>query len=372
MDARASLGLLAGALHALDDPAIQARLLQGMLKGLEGRRDVPAPDGWAALSTKLAASPSEDVRRMSRQLGQVFGDEDATRTALATVADRSAAAAVRKTALAALVTQRHPELGVLLPSLLAEEALRLEAIRAFGAIEVDGAPALLLALLPDAAPDHQRAIMETLSTRKPYAEALFGAMQAGRVQPESVPAWVARSLAAMLGDRYTQFYGTPALGADKEAQIAAYRKRLTPVTLASADASRGRAVFQKTCMACHLMFGEGGSVGPDLTGSNRADLDYLLLNILDPGGDIPDAYQMTVVTTRGGQVVTGTVVEENDQRLVLNMVGQRTTVQKDEIISRTTPGVSMMPEGLLATLDDREVLDLVNYLQTPHQVDLPR
>ena len=75
----------------------------------------------------------------------------------------------------------------------------------------------------------------------------------------------------------------------KEAQIAKYKKLLTPGFVAKADASRGREVYNRTCLSCHIMFGEGGKVGPDLTGSNRGDLDYLLLNILDPSGDIPDA-----------------------------------------------------------------------------------
>lgn len=213
MDADHSLTLLVRTLDARDDPALQAHLLQGMLKGLEGQRDVPAPQGWSRLSARLAASQSKDVRRMSRELGQIFGDEDATRIALATVADLTADLPARQTALATLVMQRRPELAALLQTLLTEEPLRLDAIRAYAA----------------------------------------------------------RSLAAILGERYTESFGSTALVGDKEAQLARYKKLLTPAAIATANASRGRTVFQKTCMACHLMFGEGGDIGPDLIVENRAN-----------------------------------------------------------------------------------------------------
>jgi putative heme-binding domain-containing protein len=120
------------------------------------------------------------------------------------------------------------------------------------------------------------------------------------------------------------------------------------------------------------MYGEGGIVGPDLTGSNRGDLNYLLLNVIDPSGDIPDAYKMVTVTTTNGQVLAGSVTEEDDQRLVLSMVGQKTTVAKSDIKTREASDVSMMPEGLLKTLTPEEVLNLLKYMQTKEQVALPK
>lgn len=372
MDVRASLDLLVRTLEAQENPEVQARLMQGMLRGLAGQRDVPAPERWTALSGRLGASRSEEVRRMSHQLSQLFGDEDATRKALTTLSDRTADLGARKAALASLIAQRAPEVAALLEPLLAKEALRLEAIRAYSAIDVEEAPTLLLALYPEASPEHQRAILETLATRKHYAEALFEAMQAGRVHRNAVPAYVARSLSTILGDRFTKAYGSTSLPEKKEARIAAYKKLLTPEALAKADASQGRAVFQKTCSVCHLMFGEGETVGPDLTGSNRADLDYILLNILDPSGDIPDAYKLVAVTTRSNRMVAGTIGEEDDQKVVLNMQGQRVTILKNDIKSRLTSDYSMMPDGLLDTLKQEEILDLIKYLQTPQQVDLPR
>ena len=121
----------------------------------------------------------------------------------------------------------------------------------------------------------------------------------------------------------------------------------------------------------HLTYDEeaGGEIGPDLTGSNRANLDYILENILNPSGDIPEGYQMILVTTRGGQTYAGTLASENEQQLVLRVVGlPPVTVAKSEIQSRETIPTSMMPEGLMATMKDGEVVDLINYLRTTKQV----
>ena len=120
------------------------------------------------------------------------------------------------------------------------------------------------------------------------------------------------------------------------------------------------------------MYDEGGIIGPELTGSNRGDLNYLLLNILDPSGDIPDAYKMVIITTKDGQVLTGTVTAEDDQKVTVSMVGQETTVAKGDIAGRETSPVSMMPEGLLQSLKDQEILDLIKYFQSKQQVDLPK
>jgi putative heme-binding domain-containing protein len=120
------------------------------------------------------------------------------------------------------------------------------------------------------------------------------------------------------------------------------------------------------------MYGEGGNIGPDITGSNRTNLDYLLSNVLNPSGEIQDDYKMVVVTTRDGRTYTGNVAAENERQLTLRVVGQEgVQINKSEIQSRETTASSMMPPGLFETLTDEEVIDLVAYLQSSEQVNLP-
>jgi putative heme-binding domain-containing protein len=113
------------------------------------------------------------------------------------------------------------------------------------------------------------------------------------------------------------------------------------------------------------MFGEGGTIGPDLTGANGTSLDYLLFNVLTPNAEIAEAYRLVVVTTRDGRTLSGRVVAENDRQLTLSVVGQEAVaVAKSDIQSREVTPVSLMPPGLFDALTDREVLDLVAYLRS--------
>ena len=105
-------------------------------------------------------------------------------------------------------------------------------------------------------------------------------------------------------------------------------------------------------------------------GSNRANLDYLLFNVLDPNAEVQDAYKMVVVTTRDGRTYSGNVVAENDRQLTLRVVGREApvVVNKSDIQSREATAVSMMPPGLFDALADSEVIDLVGYLRTTQPV----
>jgi putative heme-binding domain-containing protein len=117
------------------------------------------------------------------------------------------------------------------------------------------------------------------------------------------------------------------------------------------------------------MYGEGGTIGPDITGSNRADLDYILNNIIDPSSEIPEGYQLVTITTQDGRTFAGNVKSEDDQRVTLAMVGQEIVLAKSDILSRQTSPVSMMPEGQLERLDDTQVRDLIGYLRTTHPIE---
>ncbi|MFP6754050.1 MAG: c-type cytochrome, partial [Pirellulaceae bacterium] len=217
-------------------------------------------------------------------------------------------------------------------------------------------------------------VIETLATRKEYAQALLSAMKDKLVLKEDVPAYVARSLEGLLGDSFTRVYGdVRELAQDKTELITRYRKMLTPAALARADPGRGRAVYEKTCAACHTLYESGGKVGPNITGSNRGNLDYILLNLLDPSYDVPESYRMVVITTVQGRIVSGVIAEEDDQRLVLKTAEQPTVViAKKDIDLRKVSPLSLMPEGQLLKMKKEQVVDLIKYLQTDEQVEIPK
>ena len=368
-----SFQLVVTAVGSAADAGVQAALLKGMLLGLEGRRSVRAPEGWSTLSNTLACSTSATVRQHALALSQIFGDTVAVASALECVQDSSIAAAQRCSTLSLLLEQQNQEASQLLKVLIDEPALTMIAIRGYAVVRNDEAPAILISRYSELNSQQQRAVVETLASRKSYAEALLKALQTNQIQPSAVPVQVARSLKNLLGKKFINVYGElPVVGAEREHLIKKYKKLCKPSAVAAADASRGRAVFQKTCAACHVLYGEGGNVGPELTGANRANLDYILLNSVYPSLDVPYAYRTVSVLTVDGRVVNGVLAEEDDTKIVLRTPEQpRVVIAKDDIDFRKISRQSMMPDGQLDAMKPQEVIDLVKYLRTTEQVELP-
>jgi len=368
-----SFQLVVSAVRSTTDTSVQAALLKGMLLGLEGRRSVRAPEGWSTLSNTLACSTSSTVRQHALALSQIFGDTVAVASALQCVQDSSVAAAQRCSTLSLLLGQQNQEASQLLKVLIDEPALTLSAIRGYAVVRNDEAPAVLISRYSKLNAQQQRAVIETLASRKAYAEALLEALKTNQIQPSAVPVQVARSLKNLLGKKFTNVYGAlPVVGAEREHLIKKYKKLCKPSAVAAADASRGRAIFQKTCAACHVLYGEGGKVGPELTGANRANLDYILLNSVYPSLDVPHAYRTVSVLTVDGRIVNGVLAEEDGTKIVLRTPEQpRVVIAKEDIDFRKISPQSMMPDGQLDAMKPQEVIDLVKYLRTTEQVELP-
>jgi len=217
-------------------------------------------------------------------------------------------------------------------------------------------------------------VIETLATRGSYAQALLEAVERKAVSRDEIPAHVARSLNGILGDRFVKVFGkVRPVAKDREKLLTKYKAMITPGKLATANASRGRAVFKKTCAACHTLYDDGGKIGPDLTGSNRANLDYILLNSVDPSYDVPSGYKMVFIVTVKGRVLNGVIAEEDGIRIVLKTVEQpRVVIAKEDIDIRKISAKSMMPDGQLDKMKPQEILDLIKYLRTTEQVEMAK
>jgi len=133
----------------------------------------------------------------------------------------------------------------------------------------------------------------------------------------------------------------------------------------------GRTVFTKVCQQCHTLFGVGGQVGPDLTGSNRADLDYLLSNVLDSSALIGKDYLAHAIATTDGRVLTGIIRAEDKDTITLVTANETLVLPKSEVAERRASEQSMMPDDLWKMLSEHEVRSLVSYLVSSAQVSLP-
>ncbi len=293
---------------------------------------------------------------------------------LATLNDSSASVDERRQALQGLAGRKREELKPYLLTLLADEELRRDAIHAVGALDDVRLAGHLLERYASFSAEEKMDVVHALSSRSSYGAELTEAIEKGEVPKRDVPAYVARLLRRVVGTRFLDVWGPiEEQGADKEAMFAKYRSMLTTDALHDADKSRGRELFLRTCAACHKLHGHGGNIGPDITGANRNNLEYLLGNILTPSAIIQDAYRMHMVLADDGRIYSGIPAEENDRYLKLRVADreQPVTISKSQIESREIAPVSMMPEGTLANLSDAEVIDLFAYLQSLQQVALP-
>lgn len=110
-------------------------------------------------------------------------------------------------------------------------------------------------------------------------------------------------------------------------------------------------------------------VGPELTGAQRNNLDYLLENILNPSSVVGKEFRMIIVRTTDGRVLNGLVVSRDDQKLILQTATELLTIPSDEVEETKVTGKSAMPDGLLQNLSPEEVRDLIGYLMSPIQVE---
>ena len=117
----------------------------------------------------------------------------------------------------------------------------------------------------------------------------------------------------------------------------------------------------------HLPGAEGPLAVAQFHGG-KANLTYLLNNIIEPSSEIQDDYRMVVITSRDGRTYSGNIIGENDRQVTLRVIGQdQLVLNKSDIQSQETASVSLMPEGLIETLTDKEVVDLIGYLRTNRQ-----
>lgn len=344
-----------------------ADVLQGLLEALAGRRQATPPPGWSVVAPKLAGHPDALVRTRFRQLGIAFADPLAIAATRTLALDGKAELATRRDALRALIDARAPDVRATCEQLLAEP--RLTATAASGlALETD--PALADSILrqyPAVPTADRQAILGVLLSRPAWAGRLLDAAAAGRVPRSDLNAFHARQIRACrdpgLTAKARDIWGElRETSAEKQAAMDQWRRKLDPARLRAADRRNGRKVYQTTCGACHVLNGEGARIGPELTGSNRDNLDYLLQNILDPGSVVAKDYQLSQVTLKDGRILSGFIRSQNDRALTLQTIGDLLTVPRADIEEQTNTTLSMMPEGLLESLSETDARDLIAYL----------
>ncbi|MCP9745174.1 PVC-type heme-binding CxxCH protein [Lacihabitans sp. CS3-21] len=346
------------------NPSNQVEILKGMRDGLEGRFDLKAPKNWAGLSTKLKTTKGESAT-LANQISQRFGDTQASEQQMATLKNKNAPILQRQQAIQSLSLRKREELVAEIPTLLNDPKLRLETIKAISEYDRPEFGKLLVANYNEFTATEKQQAIQTLSSRSKYGWELTQAIKSQKISKRDVPPYAARQLLRVVGSGFIEVWGPIEQEPSLEKSYAKYQRMINDKALVTANPIKGEKVFQTVCGSCHKMYGKGGNIGPELTGSNRVNTDYILFNVLNPSGEIQDDYKLVVVITRDGRTYSGNVISENDRQLTMRIVGQdKVFINKSDIQSREVMPTSLMPVGLFDNMEEPEILDLMKYLKT--------
>ncbi|NBV85343.1 MAG: hypothetical protein EBS01_03550, partial [Verrucomicrobia bacterium] len=392
-----SNALLLGAITRAESAAEADRFLRPLADSLQGRFKVPAPQSWPAASERVGALLAKVQERELREnlgdalttVGAALNDAKAWQELRTLAEDAKAGLERRQRALQTLAAAGDAALGELLLRLLKDASMRMEVLRAGATLSVGSAadakalPAFFAAVLeqyPSFNPKEKSAALPIYSGRIATAHLLMDAVEAKTVSFRDLSMFVARQIVNLkdeaLSRRVEKLWGKVDVANTGEKAAAAAKEHarlkaiLTPNYVKTADLQKGRQLFQSICGQCHQLFGEGGKIGPDLTGSNRADLDYILENVTNPSAVIGKDYELHIFSLKDGRVVSGMVRSEDDQIITVQSPAGEERVRKSEVRSEEKPGISMMPEGLFGALSKEQMRDLVGYLKVPQQVSL--
>lgn len=354
------------------DASATRDILTGFHAAIEGRRDLKANPEWSTLATRYAMSSDPVIRELSQSISLIQGSDQAFQYFVGVVNNRRTATAERERALAALVITRRPAVADLLLTELDDESLRSSVIRGLAGYDRQETSKRILALYPMLASSEKMDAISTLVAREKTAADLLLAIEQGSIDKLDLSEFDIRQLQrykdAKVKELVNKLFGAIPTSAERAQQIAEMKQKILAEDEKLADAKRGHALFQKNCASCHVLFGEGRQIGPDLTGAQRTDLDYVLVNVMDPSALVGHAYRVTILELKDGRVMNGIVKTDDGNTLTVQTATDRVVVATQDIEARTPQSVSMMPEGLLNRLSIQEIRDLVKYLATPDPV----
>jgi putative membrane-bound dehydrogenase-like protein len=350
-------------------PAEVDLLLRGMEKAFEGRVLPEMPVALRAPLEKLwnRGAPSPSLVRFTARLG----DPRARAKANALILDSRVPGDERLATITLLGqvgdAKSLPALVRLLETKQAEE-VQLAALAALQSYSDADIAEKILRLYSDMNGAMKTRARMALAGRSSWALALLRAVDESKIKPEELLRPEISKLSTYddpeISSLVLKHWGraTGSTTVEQRTLLNAFRSILKE---GQGNASQGRVVFQAVCATCHSLFGEGGSVGPNLTSADRRNTVSLLENILSPSLAIRPEYLSYNVELVDGRALNGFLAEATEQAVtVVDVAGQRTVVARQQINNMAGAPMSIMPPGLLEALSPQQVRDLFAYLQS--------
>jgi putative membrane-bound dehydrogenase-like protein len=243
-------------------------------------------------------------------------------------------------------------------------ALQGATVAALARLDEPEAATLLLGAWKGLGPELRGSVLEALLRREAWVKRLLDEIEAERLSAGEIDAARRQRL---LDHREEEIRAraakllTASTAADRQAAIDQYRAALAT----KGDSERGKAVFKKTCAACHRLEDIGSPVGPDLAALTDKSNEALLVAILDPNRAVESKFINYSAASNDGLVYTGVLAAETGASVTLvGQEGKQATILRADLEQLTSTGKSLMPEGLEKDVSPKDFSDLVAYLAT--------
>ncbi len=323
---------------------LQRELVEGLVRGMISHGvSVAELDALPALSGRVAKWRDEALQALKRK------ELPAATQALATLAVFAPLDAVA------------PEIPALFePSQPAE--LQLAALEALGSYREPAVADILLDAWPKLTPALKDKAIALILTRTDRIAKLLDAFEAKKMLPGQLSAAARATLLRQknepLASRIAKLLG--GTNSNRAEVIAKYQSALS----LAGDPVRGAKVYETTCMVCHKHGDQGNDIGPHLGTIKGWTAEQILTNVLDPNREVSPNFALYLVETTDGRTLSGLISSESAGNLTLKQAdGSQVPVLRSEVKSLTSPGASLMPEGLEAGITADQMADLIAFLR---------
>jgi putative membrane-bound dehydrogenase-like protein len=350
-----------------------ATLIHGLYSGFEGRRKADPPLAWEQLYKRVALHSDASVRERGVLLQGIFGEGIATPQLIQLAKDVKASQASRRSAIESLASLPDEAARSVLWSLVPDANLGGSAATAIAKNATSTDVHQLVSLYGKAGRAGKMGIITALSSKAEWMPLLVEALEKKSIPIDAVDAstwrqfqmvadWSLLQRARKLNPKILE------LAADKEHAIQELDALLSEEELVKADASRGRVLWTNACANCHKLFGEGGQIGPELTGAQRHNKRYWLENVVAPSAQVAPNYRLVTFLLDDDTILSGVPIVENNDTVTIQTDKEKKVVATGDIQERRPSKLSLMPEGILNPLSKQDKLDLFRYLMSPSQV----
>ncbi|MCY2966359.1 MAG: c-type cytochrome [Planctomycetota bacterium] len=337
-------------------------LLAGFEKAYEGRSLAGLPDELIAAIAKAGGGS------LALRLRQ--GDSAALEESLNAVASEQAPKGDRLKFLQILAEIHPPSAVNVLQAVVKSTKDPDLQSAALGALQSYDDPKIgeqIVMLLPNLSEIARPTALNVLASRKSWARSLLNAVDAGQIAPRTVPVEIVQRILFQRDDQIAaiveKHFGS-VKGATTAEMLAQVDKFKETLSVGTGSPYNGRKLYLESCGKCHVLFEEGGRIGPELTGYKRDDLHTMLVNVVNPSAQIREGFEAYTVVTKDGRTLSGFIADQDARVVVLKFSdGQSRSLRRDEIDEMAASPQSMMPEGLLKNYTDQQVRDLFAYLR---------